>query len=272
MGNRDKMLRVSSAQPCPVCVKPDWCLIAPDGTAAICKRVESGKECGEAGWLHQLSEPIADLSRWRPNPVPPKLDHDWNALAHEYAEALTADHRAKLAAALRLPTAALDGLDLIGWLEKESAWIFPERDGNGKVVGLTRRYENGEKKMIQGGQRGLTIPRDWREKVGPLFLVEGPSDVLAMTFCGLAAIGRPSNRGGVKRLAVLLRDYLDVVIVVGEQDRKKNGNWPGLEGASAVAATLANMLGRPVLWAMPPDGIKDVRQWVIDLADRCCGN
>lgn len=52
----DKMCRVSRQNPCPICGKPDWCLVAPDGSAAICQRVTEGavKKCGEAGWLHVL--------------------------------------------------------------------------------------------------------------------------------------------------------------------------------------------------------------------------
>ena len=44
--------------PCPVCGKPDWCLVAEDGSAAICARIEEGsvKRCGDAGWLHILRE------------------------------------------------------------------------------------------------------------------------------------------------------------------------------------------------------------------------
>ena len=53
-------LRVSNARPCPVCHKPDWCLVAADGSAAICARVLEGsvKRCGEAGWLHRLRHDV----------------------------------------------------------------------------------------------------------------------------------------------------------------------------------------------------------------------
>ena len=53
----EKMQRVSKTNPCPVCSKQDWCLYAKDGSAAICQRIEEGskKRCGDAGWLHVLS-------------------------------------------------------------------------------------------------------------------------------------------------------------------------------------------------------------------------
>ena len=50
------MDRVSASNPCPICKKPDWCLIAPDRSVCICQRIESGKKCKDAGWLHKLIE------------------------------------------------------------------------------------------------------------------------------------------------------------------------------------------------------------------------
>ena len=52
MPSSEKMQRVSRKTPCPVCGKPDWCLVAEDGTAAICQRIKEGsvKSCGNAGY------------------------------------------------------------------------------------------------------------------------------------------------------------------------------------------------------------------------------
>ena len=45
------MLRVNKKNLCPICGKPDWCLIDEDGSAAICQRISEGakKKCGDAG-------------------------------------------------------------------------------------------------------------------------------------------------------------------------------------------------------------------------------
>ena len=64
--NSEPMTHVSKKDPCPVCGKPDWCLVAADGSAAICQRIEQGsrKHCGEAGWLHILSDTGRSRNRW----------------------------------------------------------------------------------------------------------------------------------------------------------------------------------------------------------------
>lgn len=54
-----KWERASKGRPCPICGKPDWCLIAAGGSAAICARIKSGWPVGSkgAGWLHKLDGP-----------------------------------------------------------------------------------------------------------------------------------------------------------------------------------------------------------------------
>jgi hypothetical protein len=77
---------------------------------------------------------------------------------------------------------------------------------------------------------------------------------------GLAAAGRPSNTGGAKEAASLLKHR--PVILVGENDPKPNGRHPGKEGADSVEQKLARIWKRPVPVAYPPDGQKDLRDWV----------
>lgn len=48
--------RVTSAHPCPVCGKRDWCLVSDSGAYAVCMRVASGQPArgGMGGWVHHL--------------------------------------------------------------------------------------------------------------------------------------------------------------------------------------------------------------------------
>ncbi len=54
----ENMQRVSKQNPCPICGKPDWCLVAPDKSAAICPRTPDGsaKEIPGSGFLHVTSQ------------------------------------------------------------------------------------------------------------------------------------------------------------------------------------------------------------------------
>ena len=49
----------------------------------------------------------------------------------------------------------------IGWVpetkEEPEHWLFPERDGDGAIIGLLRRYPNGEKKRMAGSRGGLVF-------------------------------------------------------------------------------------------------------------------
>ncbi len=198
---------------------------------------------------------------------------DLGRLARDLAAGLTGAHRAGLAQALDLPEWVTCKIPYVGYsatgfhegYRDKACWTFPEVDSRGNVVGIGCRYADGAKKALPGGKRGLTIVPDWRKQDGPLYLVEGPSDTLALAALNLAAVGRPSNTGGVDHLTEALKNLPAArpVIVVGEFDPKPDGSWPGRDGAAQTAARLTEALGRPVSWALPPGGAKDARQWVL---------
>ena len=62
---------------------------------------------------------------------------------------------ADLAADLSVSSEALYAIG-IGWIPLEACWVFPERNAEGHVVGLVRRYKNGKKFSVVGSKRGLT--------------------------------------------------------------------------------------------------------------------
>ena len=175
-GARAEMERVSLSRPCPVCKKPDWCLVAPDGQAAICSRVESPKRSGEAGWLHRLSESVPPTSQKQ------VAARDWQAEATNFAARLDDSRRSKLAAHLNLPSDSLAVLSLLGYSSgtNQPFFTFPECDEHGIVIGLNRRFEDDSKRMMPGGRRGITLPTGWQDKPGQLLIVEGPTDTVAL--------------------------------------------------------------------------------------------
>lgn len=256
---------VSKAQPCPACGRDHWC--GRDGHALHCMatteppagfRLQKTCNDGSAIFVAVNGQPPTGKSitrRKSPPPVDPASEAD------HYAQALTPNLATELANDLGLPVDGFDDLG-VGWCETRRRCTFPERDAKGRVIGIIFRDRSGDKKAGAGHKRGLSIPSSFASRVGTVLVVEGASDVLAATSMGYAAVGRSSNRAGGALLAELLRGR--DVLVVGENDEKPDGDWPGRDGAKHIAAELARRWGRPVKWAMPPAGHKDVRRWYID--------
>lgn len=104
---RTQWLRVTRERRCPVCGKADWCLVAADGTAAICPRTESTKRCGDAGFLHRLADaPRAAVPRRATVPVRGGLP-DFSALAAEFRRAAPVESLHALAAELGVSAESL---------------------------------------------------------------------------------------------------------------------------------------------------------------------
>lgn len=67
MSMLDRFRRVSPDSRCPVCDGPDWCLVAHDGSCAVCQREPSQQRWRDAGWFHRLGGSAARyLSAPRP--------------------------------------------------------------------------------------------------------------------------------------------------------------------------------------------------------------
>ena len=265
--NAVRFRRVSSKSPCPVCGKPDWCLVSQDGSAVICPRTSQGsfRDLGEAGFLHSQTPDLPTFpANWRPPSCrrPTQPLRDWSTFVRDCLPAAT-DRLPFLARSLGVSEGTLRRLE-VGFFPDEACWLFPERDAAGQVIGAMRRYQDGSKRRMAGSQSGLTYALDWDTGDGPLCLVEGASDTAALMTLGLSVIGRPSNRGGVSLLSSLLSAVPAdrAIVVIGERDQKSDGNWPGRDGAIATAQSLMKALGRPVSWTLPPEHAKDAREWL----------
>lgn len=275
------IFRAGPQQPCPVCGSPSKGCSATEDGLHLCRgepvsgwrRVTDSTTQGDfSGYRRDDDTTYSSATKPR-RKVKPKID--WDETARRYAGSMRPADREFIAGRLGVPVESIDQFPLIGSSGANSCGpviTFPERDGRGNVVGISERTPGpdgrDEKKSQPYARRGLSIADGWRDRPGPVFLVEGPSDTLAMTAAGLAAIGRPSNSGGVELLAELLRTIPAdrEIIVVGENDRVPGRvpEWPGRDGALSVAANLAADIGRPVRVAMPPPPAKDVRAWLTD--------
>lgn len=260
-------LRVSKHFLCPVCNEDSWCTYTSDAVIK-CMRVQSPNAHEKGGWFH-FDKPV-DLV-WAPQqPKPEPVDAQPVAIDC-YKNECAAEARACLAEQLGVTEESLDQLRVgVGRDHDGTHWYsFPSRDGNGKVVGITRRYLDGSKKTLKGTSGGIFFAPNWHEYPGPALIVEGASDVAAAMSAGLCAIGRSSNVGGILEIKCLLDRHDKKAIVVGERDEKphKRGTkpwcpedctgcqycYPGLYGAIHTS----KQLGVP--YAMTIEPYKDLR-------------
>jgi len=126
-------------------------------------------------------------------------------------------------------------------------------DASGDVIGIRCRFPNGKKASVRGSRSGLFIPTDLRRD-GPLLICEGPTDSAAALDLGFDAIGRPNCNSLVEMTVEVVKGRMEIVIVA---DR----DAVGIAGATKLANVIA--LHCPsVKIIQPPDGIKDLRQWL----------
>ncbi|MFN0134734.1 MAG: hypothetical protein ACKVS9_01300, partial [Phycisphaerae bacterium] len=288
-----KHRQVTAKSPCPACGKDHWCAWLPDGAL----RCQSGGDCpSDMKFVRTMRDgaklfaPIAASHR-RPTrtakPVPKQAQGpteaqrtEFDAAQSRFADACTPNRRDELASQLGVTSDSLQAIGVgwatpadlralkasgAGWPEMypDGAFTFPERDGGGRIVGFSFRTQDGRKGSPSGkvgSRRGLIVPTTLADDVEPVLIVEGASDVATCTALDIPAVGRPSNTGGSADLARLLVGRS--VLVVGENDQKASGQWPGCEGAERVAGHLATEWGEPVAWTLPPIGAKDVREWL----------
>jgi hypothetical protein len=269
-------VRVSRHNPCPVCQSDTWCTYTTDGNVVRCTRAQSESEStgkdGAPGWLH-FDQPIEIVRVGKPPKKPEPIDA--SPIARQCYEAgLQSGAKAMLADSLGVSEESLNLLRVgVGEDHDGSQWFsFPSRDGDGKVIGITRRYPDGHKKTYCGTSNGIFMAHEWYNFPGVVLIVEGASDVAAATTHGLCALGRSSNLGGIHFIQSQLAKHAAgrPVIVIGERDEKpeKRGRvdfcpadcsgcnycYPGKFGAEHVAKQLG------VNHCMPIAPYKDLRE------------
>jgi len=256
--------RVTKRRPCPICGKPDWCLLARDGTSAICGRIISSEMRGDAGYLHKIKD-NPDPIQVQPRvfrPPPPVAAIDFEALCANMMGSITAGEVSKLADQLGVTTTSLRWLG-IGRDRRHAAYSFPMRNADREVIGIQLRPEQGKKFAVTGSNMGLFIPSQL-DGSGPLFIVEGASDTAALLDMGFDAIGRPSCSSCVDMTTEFVakapsREW----VIIEDHDEPKtapNGRifYPGQEGATKLAESLVRVKPGKVI---APIGAKDTREW-----------
>lgn len=255
---------VTRSHLCAVCGKPDWCSYTLDGAMAMCRRIPSQRQTPSGAWLHTLR----DAPAARPLPPPPVSVAARLFSASSYYDRLPDDRVMAdgLAVSLGLDVATLDRLGA-RYDRFNSAYAFPMRDGEGRMVGIRLRSTDGRKWAVTHSKAGLFY-EPAVTTAQEVWICEGPTDAAAVMSLGHVAIGRPSCLGGVHECATRLTKWdTRRIVCVADNDsakRRPDGSvwYPGREGAQALVAAL----GREYKMLMTPT--KDIRAWVAGGATR----
>lgn len=245
-----RWLRVNRKRRCEVCNKPDWCTYAPEVGLALCMRTESDRPSKNVlgGWLHRVSEPCAYVQKIE---VQAEAPVDFQRMWKRWIDKTDHYHLDGFAMSLGVDT---DSLRSLGCAWSGSAWAFPMRNAENKVIGIRLRSETG-KWAVKGSKQGLFIPDVRTQRT--LYILEGPTDTAAALSLGLFAIGRPSCMGCEDMILdfVRLRSISRVVLIT-------DNDTPGLRGAYSLQNRL------PVLNCVYSPPCKDLREFVRRGGDR----
>lgn len=253
---REQYARVTRRQPCPVCGKPDWCLLARDGSHAVCSRVSvGGVFCGEPGWRHMLGNLTPTT---RPVTMREKARIDAGGYAIAFERAITTEQLTQTAIDLGVSVESLHRLRM-GWCTEHDAPTFPMWE-RGQIVGIRIRKPDGSKFAIKDSTNGFFIPRGLAG-VGLLVIVEGPTDTAAALDMGLDAIGKPNASACTDELVrMLVERSPETVVFMGENDAPDAmGKVAGIDGPMKQCER-ARRAGLNAVFVLPPKG-KDLREW-----------
>jgi hypothetical protein len=248
------MLRVQKLKIlCPVCEKPDGCLVSEDGAACICSRIEQGsvKKVGTGpfygGWLHILGD-------FKPKKYtePPKPDINWNLLAVKHGRQLMehAHEFAEFCQSKRInPIAALRFF--VGWDED---WItIPIYGSDGKISGIQRR-RGVFKRFLEHSSAGVFVPSAFFQyKCKTLAICEGWTDTVTAIQYGFNAVGKLNSHVGNEQLKYFIeRIGCERIVIFADN----NENNVGIEGAESTKEYLS-YLNMPIKIILTPE--KDLK-------------
>lgn len=227
----------------------------------------------------------AHATRPRPTTASGAGEPDFTGFAVSRAQSCTPEELQVHAAAMAVPVHVLSNLGCFAAkrMSRKHA-IYPDAIGvlpllapmrrsiHGPVRGLRTRVVSplpgrGRYGAVPGSRSALFIP-DGLASDGTLWLAEGFSDTCALLSLGLTAAGRPAADAGdllvldIRRLA-----HARDVVLLGDNDEKPDGSWPGRASVDRLASALVGRVCR-LRALFPPTGCKDMRDWIAAGATR----
>ncbi|KKL07265.1 hypothetical protein LCGC14_2587770 [marine sediment metagenome] len=247
------MIRVSDANTkCPICHRDDWCLIAEDGSAAICSRIEKGsvKRAGEAGYLHILSDKF-DPKKYEVAPTPYV---DWHTIVTVQGANLLSKRKefgdfckytsVNPIAALRFNIGYKDGWFTIPFY----------REAN--VVSGIQRRKGPLKRPIKHSKLGVFVPSAFFQyKCKTLAVTEGWSDAVAAIQYGLNVVGKFNSHCGDEWIVYYAKHIkCERVLIFADNDE----HGIGREGAEKTQKFIFDTNKIPVNVVVTPENdLKD---------------
>ncbi len=231
------MLRIQNLGiKCPVCMKPDGCLVADDGSAAICSRKSEGsvKKVGKGGfhggWLHILGD-------FKPQKykTPKKPYVNWNKWTVKFAKQLINNREGfgKLCQSIDLnPISVLRFY--VGW---HKGWLtIPVYSMMRKVAGIQRR-RGSIKRYMKHSSMGVFVPSAFFQNPSDTLAVcEGWTDTVAALEYGYNAVGKVNAYVGDEEVIMYAKTHPVVKRVIIFADNNEDG--VGLDGAVETACLL----------------------------------
>jgi len=257
-------------------------------------KVGKNKKSGRRFWKYTV--PVAEAVPPPPDDPDPPPVYD---VVRRYQLALTRERGLDYLKAINVPSFMESYVAEIGlgWrpevkrrhaADKPAIWVQPEYNADGDPIGYCGRTEYGDKDGDLGTKRGAfylvgrwndpkhlirrtlagpEVPEGFRGVSRAYSLsAEGHSCSAALAAMGiLSFVSRFSVNGAIKIMARMFRRPENrhiTPVLIGENDKHDDkAHWPGWAMLHPAAEKLATLIGRPVVIAMCPDGLKDVRVW-----------
>lgn len=248
---RKKPKHVSHKCPCPICGRPDWCLLGEQ--VVFCMRVPSAKQTKGGAYIHPIKTDRRTYEKARP--IASKTYRDWSAFMQAVR---TSNNSYRNFASIQLGLQP-NALQPIGasWFAKENAVAFPMYNERYTMVGIRLRGLDGRKWAVKGSTNGLFMDayRMIRyDQIDRLVVCEGPTDTATAIIMGYVAIGKAcvsTNHDMIEKI-VVDKKVQSVTVVV---DNDKNG--VGIEWSTKLAMQLKAQCS--VALFQPP--CKDLRDY-----------
>lgn len=184
--------RCTRGSPCPICTRMKYCLVAVNGKAAICTKIQDGSiktyswKSGP-GYLHFLQ----DCQRPKKIPKARIYRHDKNYIYKIWKGLDFSVEKLKpLADSFKIDCNVLVDLR-VGYHPFKEAWCFPMYNAVQQLIGLSARTLDGDKWCIRHSALGVFIGKSF-DGTKSFHVVEGSSDTAVMLSRGFNVMGRLS--------------------------------------------------------------------------------